>query len=54
MNNRRKLMVALGVGALTAPFASLAQQQGKVWRVGYPPVRRGPIGGNRCHAFSKA
>jgi putative ABC transport system substrate-binding protein len=34
MNKRRKLLVALGAGALTAPLASFAQQQGKVWRVG--------------------
>jgi hypothetical protein len=38
MNNRRKLVVALGAGALTASFASFAQQPGKVWRIGilYP------------------
>jgi putative ABC transport system substrate-binding protein len=35
MNNRRKLVIALGAGALAAPFGSFAQQQGKVWRVGY-------------------
>jgi putative ABC transport system substrate-binding protein len=35
MNNRRKLIVALGSGALTVPFGSLAQQQGKVWRIGF-------------------
>ena len=35
MNNRRKLIIALGAGALAAPLASFAQQQGKVWRVGY-------------------
>ena len=35
MNNRRKLVVALGASALAAPFASFAQQQGKVWRIGY-------------------
>ena len=35
MNNRRKLVIALGAGALTAPFASYAQQQGKVWRIGF-------------------
>lgn len=35
MNNRRKLMAGLSAGALTAPFAVLAQQQGKVWRVGF-------------------
>ena len=34
MNNRRKLLVALGASALAAPFASFAQPQGKVWRVG--------------------
>ncbi|MSQ72213.1 MAG: ABC transporter substrate-binding protein [Betaproteobacteria bacterium] len=35
MNNRRKLLAALGASALTAPFAAFAQQQGKVWRVGF-------------------
>jgi len=35
MNNRRKLIIALGAGALAAPLASFAQQQGKVWRIGY-------------------
>jgi putative ABC transport system substrate-binding protein len=35
MNNRRKLIVALGAGALTAALASFAQQQGKVWRIGF-------------------
>jgi putative ABC transport system substrate-binding protein len=35
MNNRRKLLVALGAGALTAPLGSFAQQQGKVWRIGF-------------------
>ena len=34
MNNRRKLLIALGAGALVAPFGSFAQQQGKVWRIG--------------------
>jgi putative ABC transport system substrate-binding protein len=34
MNNRRKLVIALGAGALAAPFASNAQQQGKVLRLG--------------------
>jgi putative ABC transport system substrate-binding protein len=35
MNNRRKLLVALGAGALTAPLGSFAQQQGKIWRIGF-------------------
>lgn len=34
MNNRRKLIVALGAGALAAPFGCFAQQQAKVRRVG--------------------
>ena len=35
MNKRRKVIVALGAGALATPFGSFAQQQGKVWRVGF-------------------
>ena len=35
MNNRRKLLTALGAGVLTVPFGSFAQQQGKVWRIGF-------------------
>jgi putative ABC transport system substrate-binding protein len=37
MNNRRKLVMAFGAGALTAQFASFAQ--GKVWRVGFLSAR---------------
>jgi putative ABC transport system substrate-binding protein len=35
MNNRRKLVIALGAGALAVPLCSFAQPQGKVWRLGY-------------------
>ena len=39
MTVRRKLMLALGAGALTPPFAALAQAPttpaGKIWRVGF-------------------
>src|SRR5262245_2290376 len=35
MNNRRRLLVALGGGLLTALPAAFAQQKGKVWRIGY-------------------
>ncbi len=35
MNIRRKLLVALGAGALAAPLTSFAQQKGKVWRIGF-------------------
>ena len=34
MNTRRKLVIALGAGALTAPFGSFAQRQVKSWRIG--------------------
>src|SRR5438270_11643031 len=39
MNNRRKLVVALGASAITAPLCSFAQQQAKVWRVGFLALR---------------
>lgn len=35
MNTRRKLIIALGAGALTAPQISFAQKQGKIWRIGF-------------------
>jgi putative ABC transport system substrate-binding protein len=34
MNHRRKLVIALGAGVLSAPLACFAQQQGKIWRIG--------------------
>jgi putative ABC transport system substrate-binding protein len=34
LNTRRKLIIAFGAGALTAPLASFAQPS-KVWRIGY-------------------
>jgi len=39
VNKRRKLIVALGSGALVAPLRSFAQQRGKVWRVGFLALR---------------
>ncbi len=39
MNNRRKLVITLGAGALVVPFASFPQQKGKVWRVGILALR---------------
>ena len=35
MIKRRELLSALGLSFATAPLASLAQQQNKVWRIGY-------------------
>jgi ABC-type uncharacterized transport system substrate-binding protein len=40
MNPRRKLLIMLGASALAAPLRSFAQQQGKVWRVGFLAGRR--------------
>jgi putative ABC transport system substrate-binding protein len=41
MNKRRKLIVALGAGALAMPFAAFTQAQGKVWRIGWISNDRG-------------
>ena len=35
MNARRTLLLAFSLGILTAAFPSLAQQQGKAWRIGF-------------------
>ena len=41
MNNRRKLLVALGASALSSPFFAFAQPQpGRVWRVGFLSQRQ--------------
>ena len=39
MITRRTLITAFGAGAFTAPLALLAQQQNKVWRVGFLSAR---------------
>jgi putative ABC transport system substrate-binding protein len=35
MITRREILIALGAGALAASLGSFAQQQGKVWRIGF-------------------
>jgi len=42
MRTRRQVLIALGAGALAAPLASFAQQQTKVWRIGFLSARRRP------------
>jgi len=37
--SRRRLLIALGANLLSAPLASFAQPQGKVWRVGFMASR---------------
>ena len=39
MHNRRKLVIALGSGALVAPLSSFAQPTGKVRRIGFLGVQ---------------
>jgi putative ABC transport system substrate-binding protein len=39
---RRRLLVALGANAFSAPFTSFAQQKGKAWRVGFLSQRTRP------------
>ena len=55
MNTRRKLVVALGASALASPFASFAQEVGKVWRVGFLASRNRPasIESDEFGAFPK-
>ena len=40
MNDRRKLLVALGASVIAAPLSSFAQHQGKIWRVGFLSQRQ--------------
>jgi putative tryptophan/tyrosine transport system substrate-binding protein len=53
MNNRRKFIVALGAGALAAPFRSFAQQQGEVWRVGVLSIGSASTARHLVEAFFK-
>src|SRR5215218_7650843 len=43
MNNRRKLVIGLGAGALAAPLVSFAQPQTKAWRIGFLSARSRPV-----------
>jgi hypothetical protein len=55
MNNRRRLLVTLGAGALAfaAPPDSFGQQQGKVWRVGFLTLRPASESSQYTAAFLK-
>ncbi len=55
MNNRRKLLVTLGAGALAfaAPPGSFGQQQGKVWRVGILSPTSASLSSPNTGAFLK-
>ena len=53
MNARRTIVLALGASALTAPLGLFAQQQGKVWRIGflYSGTRESAVTTGRYPAF---
>jgi putative ABC transport system substrate-binding protein len=51
MNHRRKLIIALGAGALTAPLAALAQQEKRVRRIGYFSGASAQVNAGRLAAF---
>ena len=53
MNNRRRLLVALGAAALASPLTPHAQSQTKVWRVGffYLGSRQSELDTGRSGAF---
>ena len=54
MNNCRKLLVAIGAGALAAPLGSFAQQ-GKIWLVGFlVPRSRPALDSDYVFAFPRA
>ena len=52
-STRRKLLIVLGLGALSVTLPSGAQQQGKVWRIGIllQPARADALTGARFRAF---
>jgi putative ABC transport system substrate-binding protein len=52
MNRRRQLMIAMGAGALAAPVALFAQQQSKVWRVGFLSPSDRPASFDSHYAYS--
>jgi putative ABC transport system substrate-binding protein len=51
MNVRRKLVIALGAGALVAPLTSFGQHKSKVWRIAYISPGRAATSASRLSAF---
>lgn len=54
MNNRRKLIVALGASALASPLSSLAQRPAKVWRIGVLLESKPSVYAERIDVFKAA
>ena len=53
VNNRRKLVIALGASALVSPVCSFAQQQGRVWRIGVLDTATTAMNAENLDAFRK-
>jgi putative ABC transport system substrate-binding protein len=53
VNKRRKLVIALGAGALVSPVCSFAQQQGRVWRIGILDTTTTSTNAENLDAFRK-
>jgi len=53
MNNRRKLVIALGASALAAPLGSFAQQAAKIPRIGYLSAVSAEFDKDRLLAFQQ-
>src|SRR5690242_13461081 len=54
MNNRRKLVIAMGAGTLGAPLLSFAQQPGKIPRIGYLAPTSSVVASSQSEAFREA
>ena len=53
MNNRRKLVIALGAGALTAPLVSFAQSKQKPVLIGWLNTASSQSSGSYLTAFKE-
>ncbi|MCX7172353.1 MAG: ABC transporter substrate-binding protein [Proteobacteria bacterium] len=54
MNSRRRLLFALGAGALAVPLLTFAQKQGKVWRIVFLTPNRPESNPGEGDAYSAA
>ena len=53
MNRRESIIAVVALGAAAGPIASFAQQQGKVWRVGFLTLRPASENSQDTDAFLK-
>jgi ABC-type uncharacterized transport system substrate-binding protein len=53
MNRRESILAVVALGAVAGPIASFAQQQGKVWRVGFLTLNSASLSSTATDAFLK-